>query len=117
MFEGKPPIASGANTTEHGEPVGEKLCALDWAELVAKLAAARDLRRELASDDGEGSFASFDAECAQHIAALHDKVPEGQTAGNGKRAVNPDDLANGKAVCATIGRRAESDVPANRGNT
>ncbi|GEM_PF-1140817 len=116
MFEGKPPIAPDANGANHGETVGEDLCALNWSDLVAKLAAARDLRGELASHD-DGAIASFDAECAQHIASHHDKALTGQTTGNGKYGVNPDDLANGKAVCATIGRRADCDDPTNRGNT
>ncbi|WP_340588165.1 hypothetical protein [Erythrobacter alti] len=96
--------------------MGEELCALDWSELVAKLAAARDLRSELASQ-ANGVLASFDALSAHHIALQHDKAPEGLTAGNSKHSVNPDALANGKDACATSDRRADRDDPANRGNT
>ncbi|KLI64785.1 hypothetical protein [Aurantiacibacter marinus] len=120
MFEGKPPIASGAHCSQHDEIASEELCAIDWAELTAKLAAARDLRRELASgDDGidDGTMASFDAHCALHLASHHGKFPDEASEENNKRGVNPDDLANGKGACAIVGRHAENGDPANRGNT
>ena len=116
MFEGKPPIASGANGSNHGDSVNENLCALNWADVVARLAAARDLRRELDSHD-DAALASFDAECAQHLASHHGKSPEELATINSKHGVNPDALANGKDVCAINGRRADRGDTADRGNT
>lgn len=116
MFEGKPPIAPGASDSQHATSVGGELCALDWAELKAKLSAARDLRRELASGD-DSALASFDAGCAQRLASHQEKSAKDLTDGDEQRSVNPDDLANCKGVCANSGRHAENGGPANRGNT
>lgn len=116
MFEGKPPIASGASDSHHAKSVSGELCTLDWAELKAKLAAARDLRREFAPGE-DSALASFDADCAHRLASHQEKFPEGLTECDDERGVNPDDLANGKGVCATNGRHAENGDPATRGNT
>lgn len=116
MFEGKTPIAPGANSSERGKTVAEELCALEWGDLVTKLAAARDLRRELAATDAS-TLASFDADCAQHLAAHHDNPPQPFPHEKGKHGVNPDDLANGKAPAAIQDGVADRDDPANRGCT
>ncbi len=111
MFEGKPPAMPGAKACESSETASGELSALDWAELTAKLAAARDLRRHLA-ETGNGALASFDAQCAREIAAHHGYAEE-----NDKYCVNPDDLANGKWPGSNSGGRAEKGEPAIRGNT
>lgn len=86
MFEGKPPRTAEALPLEE-RPEGESLRPLSWGDLVARLAAARDLR---ASYDGRaaGSDASFDAGSARCVAALH----------NGKHAVNLEDSSYGKGL-------------------
>jgi len=116
MFEGKLPFADRGNGSEHAENAGEELCALDWAELTAKLAAARDLSREIASGE-DGVLASFDAHGAERLASQDGKFPEQMDDDKRKRGVNPEDLANGKGACANVGRTAENGEPANRGNT
>jgi hypothetical protein len=69
---------------------GEPLHALDWAGLVARLGAERDLRRELSSRLGAaGDGASF---AGAAVWAL-----EGPAAG-GEPVVNPEGLADGKAT-------------------
>ena len=73
---------------------------MTWSDLVARLGAARDLRRELGVSD-IGGDASFDASSAQHIALITDRE---DTAG--KRTVNPDDLGNGKSDGCTTGEHA-----------
>jgi hypothetical protein len=84
MFEGKPPRAVDASPFQD-QPDGEVLRALSWSDLVARLAAARDLRASFARA-GELSEASFDAGSARRIAAHH----------NGKHSINLDDSSNGK---------------------
>lgn len=70
MIEGKPPVASGQRV---GRGDGEPLRELTWGDLVARLNAARDLRRELGiaeSEDAQaGATASFDADSARRISA------------------------------------------------
>jgi hypothetical protein len=79
MYEGKPPKRDA----------GASLHAVSWADLSARLSAARDFRKALAQDDGgEGSF---DAVSARWIADHADASGE-------EPDVNPDDLGNGKAV-------------------
>lgn len=120
MFEGKPPFAPDARVWKHGEAVDDSLCAVDWNDLKARLAAARDLRRELQAGE-PCDVASFDADSARRLAAQHERVDEiafgDAPVANGKDGVNPDDLANGKGVSPNIGRHSESGDPANRGNT
>ncbi len=80
MYEAKPPRPGAAPSLQ----------AVSWADLSARLAAARDLRQELADDDnGEGSF---DAASARWIADHAAQDAEG------KPDVNSDDLGNRKAV-------------------
>lgn len=111
MFEGKLPIAVGANGSEHGDSVGGELFMPDWQELTARLAAARDMSRVLAEPD-EAALASFDACSARKIAVLHELA-----AASGKHGVNPDRLANGKWPGSNSGRSVATSEPANRGNT
>lgn len=111
MFEGKLPLASGISGEKRGESAPEELCSIEWTELVARLAAARDLRRELGQGD-EDALASFDAHCARQISGSHDNAPE-----ESKRGVNPEDLGNGKEPRPISGRHAEGVDTANRGNT
>lgn len=94
MFEGKPPKADA----------GASLQAVTWADLSARLAAARDLRKALAGDEnGEGSF---DAASARWIADHAEGKPD----------VNPDDLGNGKAVNGMAGVERAQPMPGDRGN-
>ena len=84
MFEGKLPIA--AEALPYGEPQdGDALRLLSWADLVARLSAARELRASFAGRPA-GSDASFDAGSARRIAAHH----------NGKHGVNLEDSSYGK---------------------
>jgi hypothetical protein len=93
MFEGKPPKRDA----------GASLQAVTWADLSARLAAARDLRNALAEEEnGEGSF---DAASARWIADHADGKPD----------VNPDDLGNRKAVDGMAGDEPVLPVPGDRG--
>jgi hypothetical protein len=87
---------------------GEEWRALSWQELVARLSAARDLRRVLAGalpvlpGALPGSFAPVPA---RRLAAMQD----------GNHAVNPNDLGNRKACGATIVGIVDERSPASRG--
>ena len=79
MFEGK------LSRVDEAQPVGDPvdsdvLRTLSWNDLVARLAAARELRGPFAGV-GEAGDASFDAGSAARIAAHH----------NGKHGVNLED--------------------------
>ena len=76
MFEGKLPRPAEAHALENG-PDGDVLRELSWSDLVARLAASRDLRASFAGV-ATPADASFDADSARRIAAHH----------NGKPAVN-----------------------------
>lgn len=91
---------------------GGSLCELSWSDLVAKLAAARELRAEL-SDADDSNLASFDAGSARHL-ALHQEPMQHE---DYERSVNPDDLGNGKGACGKRREGADRNQPANRGNT
>jgi hypothetical protein len=112
MFEGKPISASESRKSTQGEAEENALCELSWADLVARLSAARELRAELAESD-EGTLASFDAESARHLASQHD----GFRIRDSQRDVNPDDLGNGKGHAAIQQERADRETTATRGNT
>lgn len=88
MFEGKPPRPGEARPLADEQWEADALRELRWADLVARLSATRGVR---GGEQGEGSEASFDADCAHRIAAHH----------NGKQFVNPDDSGNGKGRGAT----------------
>ena len=111
MFEGKPPIAPDAHISATGKAPGEELCQLSWSDLVAKLAAARDLRVALAHHD-DLAPASFDAGSARHLALHHDLLRQDES----ERGVNPDDLGNGKGVYGKQLSGAGHKQPAIRGN-
>ena len=69
---------------------GEPLQALDWAGLVARLGAERDLRRELSSRLGSaGGGASFAGGAAWAL---------DEAAAAGEPAVNPEALADRKST-------------------
>ena len=89
MFEGKLPNSAEAQPLDGG-PDGEVLRTLSWHDLVARLAASRDLRASCAAA-GEGADASFDAGCARRIAAHH----------NGNHDVNLEDSSYRKAAQGT----------------
>lgn len=90
MFEGKapnPPKAQNGAALAHG---GEELRALEWGDLVARLAAARELRASLVAA-GEYGLASFDGDLARKLAADHsENEPDHE------HRVNFEDSANGK---------------------
>jgi hypothetical protein len=98
MFEGKPPKPDA----------GASLQAVSWADLSARLSAARDLRKALAEDDnGEGSFDAASARwIADHAAQDFDEQPD----------VNPVGLGNGKAVNGMAGVEGTLSTPGDRGN-
>ena len=110
MFEGKPPLPPQASADAREENLAGELHALSWSDLVAKLAAARDLRSEIVIVD-DASPASFDAESARRLASLTER-PEG----DGKQAVNPLALGNGKGARCSDGVRNIRNDQADRGN-
>ena len=87
MFEGKVPATPGSTGVEAALADNDSLRELSWSDLRTRLEAARDLRLSLANGLLQ-NMASFDAPAARHVAAL----------ANGKDAVNPADLANGKGT-------------------
>jgi len=75
---------------------GDALRALEWSELTARLNAARDLRLLLRTESQapiEAVAASFGDAAASYFALLDDDEP----------GVNPDALAQSKALDATTG--------------
>jgi len=78
-------------------PTGDALRPLDWGELVARFAAARDVRGMLArSAQGAGSFASGAADLGW---------------GREERPVNLDALGRGKSPAAIfVATAEEADV-------
>lgn len=103
MFEGKPPSSATSRPLDPAAAAIDNLRPVKWPDLVAKFDAARELRSELGLGEAAGE-ASFDPDSARHIAELAE----------GKRDINFDDLANGKAADA-MGRDdrdgATSDDP------
>jgi hypothetical protein len=95
MFEDKPPSQDAAS-----------LQAVSWADLSARLSAARDLRKALEEDEnGEGSF---DAASARWIADhASDHLTE-------KSAVNRDRLANLKPASAMADAERALSMPPTR---
>lgn len=85
MFEGKPPQPQLAKPDEAEAEAPDDLRLLTWSDLRERLDAARELRAAMMSKTEE-RLASFDAHSASRIAAQTD----------GKEAVNPDNLGNGK---------------------
>jgi len=102
MFEGKLPRVAEAHPVGDGVD-SEVLRTLSWNDLVARLAAARELRGAF-SGVGEAGDASFDASSAARIAAHH----------NGKHSINLDDSSNGKGPAGKApGHGAASGVARN----
>ena len=87
MFEGKPPSSATSRPLDPAAAAIDNLRPVKWPDLVAKFDAARELRSELGLGEAAGE-ASFDPDSARHIAELAE----------GKRDINFDDLANGKAA-------------------
>lgn len=88
MFESKLTPAAAAQAAETGA-----MRAFEWHELVARLAAARDLRGVFAGSRVD-SRASFAAGAARALA------PGGSDDWGDKGYVNPDALGAGKSPCA-----------------
>lgn len=84
MFEGKIPSAESRTPHLDGNEQGGELRPVSWGDLVARLAAARELRSALHEE--LHSDASFDPDSARRLAAR----------GDCKAGVNPEDLVNGK---------------------
>lgn len=95
MFEGH---IDRANFGESRE--SEILRQFRWTDLVARLAATRDLREEL-SRSPEGGF--------DHFAALRREVDD-----EGKPAVNHDVLSHGKANVVRLSAAAMNAVQGDR---
>ena len=92
-------------------PLGENaLRSFDWAGLVATLRARSDLRQVLAGSRGVCP-ASFDAGAAIALADEKGGIPVGPR--EGKPAVNPDALNDGKYPWAMpsgeVGDKAQGD--------
>src|SRR5690606_13513964 len=98
MFEGKPPSSAVAHPVQEPQE-RDPLRPLSWSELVARRAAARDLRASF-GEGAQGADGSFDARSARRIAAHH----------HGKQSVNLDDLGNGKAHAAIPGSAVHGDA-------
>ena len=97
MFEGQ---IDKSGTTDPRE--AEVLRQFRWTDLVARLAATRELRQEL-SRTAEGGFDSF--------AALRREVGE-----TGKSAVNHDGLNHGKGSVVKLDVAARGAVQGDREN-
>ena len=86
MFEG-PKLADRRNGSElRGQDAGRQLHALSWSDLVARFAAAADLRRMLAdaSHENGGSFAEH---AGRTLGGAEECIP----------SVNPNALGKGKS--------------------
>jgi len=94
MFEGKPPIPARAGDYADTGSAQVQLRALSWSELIARFTAARELQSALISPSDQ-SLASFDAQSARHLAAMHEGECE-----IGKEVVNLDDSGNRKGAKA-----------------
>lgn len=113
MFEGKPPKAHktpqafGFGAADSPAESGvDALHTLSWSDLRARLEAARDLRAAMLAQ-AEEPHASFDSHCARRLADLAE----------GKDAVNPDDLANGKGTGCIDVPSPDDGTCSPRGNT
>lgn len=82
---------------------GQELAAIAWPDLVARLAARRDLRRVLLAGEA-GHAASFNANAAALLA--------GQA--HGKRDINRDALVDGKQPWANNAEAADSAAAGDR---
>lgn len=115
MFEGKPLAAHDSRSSATGQMPEDALRELRWSDLVARLAAARDLRAELARAE-DVALASFDADSARRLATRHEPQHDALDFAQDQDGVNPDDLGNGKADYGTSGAYPDHQAPAIRGN-
>ena len=76
---------------------GVALREIQWAELIARLAASREIRGAMPHPVAANGGSSFGA-----LAGAPSNAPR-VVAEPGKRDVNPDALGNGKRVVATTG--------------
>ena len=96
MFESTPPKAYGEE---------ESLRELSWSDLVARLNAARDLRRQFDSQPADELHpASFDVESASSISAAST-----DSSGGRKRNVNQDISGYRKGIGGRTGERTLMD--------
>ena len=91
MYEGIIVQTGGAVDAREGVFGESGLRMLSWGEVAARLEAARDLRRMMSARHKVGA-GSFNLASARHLAAQ----------GDGKPAVNPIALANGKIACGIV---------------
>ena len=109
MFERTPPIIRTGGSDPHNRAHDDSLRELSWSDLVARLTAERDLRRQLNAQTGvqvDGATASFDVESASTLVQSH-----GEAEWNYERGVNHKISAYRKS---TKGRRNADDT--GRGN-
>lgn len=107
MFEYKPIPMPDSRDCAADAVAESALCELNWAELTARLAAARELRAELAHSNA-AVLASFNAHSARHLASQHDVFRDRDS----QPDVNPDDLGNGKGHAAEHIARDDRETPA-----
>lgn len=103
MYEGII-VRTGGAVARESDFGANGLRILSWGEVTARLEAARDLRRMMAArhDIGAGSF---NLASARHLAAQ----------GDGKPAVNPIALANGKIACGIVDAETGDVLSGDRG--
>ena len=99
MFEGKPLRAEAFSPVGESGQHDDALRVLTWPDLVARLAASRDLRAQLAADQADAE-ASFDADSARILAHHEDHI----------LPVNPDTSGNRKGIGCTPVISAETDT-------
>lgn len=86
MFEGPKLPDEGGTATRRGQDAGRRLHALSWSDLVARFAAAADLRRMLIeiSHENGGSFVEH---AGRALSGAEECKPD----------VNPNALGKGKS--------------------
>jgi hypothetical protein len=105
MFEG--PFLHPALAPDQSEPLGgaDSLRMLGWAELSARLGAARDYRRLMVVELRSGG-GSFDGGSARRLASF----------AQGKRDINPIALTNGKMPGCISAAVVSDQSPGDRGS-
>ena len=105
MFESTPPRPRKSGERARDATQDEVLRELSWSELVARLSAERDLRRQLSASHecpSDSPAASFDVESASTV--VHGPA---EAARNYERGINHKISAYGKAA---EGRRGADDT-------
>ena len=105
MFERTPPSIRTGGSDPQNRAHDDSLRELSWSDLVARLTAERDLRRQLNAQTGvqvDGATASFDVESASTLVQSH-----GEAEWNYERGVNHKISAYRKS---TKGRRDADDT-------